>query len=612
MIYGHIVFRMNRKSFALIVIAVMAVLLVTLFSIQQRKPSIGGEIAPSMIRFIASDAVAPPDFSRATTVRLPYQWDAGKFHSGWFELSWNAPAGAVDGRVELACLLRRLNMNAALFLNGRKVGDGGPMDVPVARHWHSPLIFDLPAAMVKPGVNRLQLHLVVSRPGTIGLLGRVMIGPGAQLHPYFSTIYSIGYGMRMTTIVLSVVVGVVMLFLWMLRRNGEYFWFSVLNLVSAFGYLNGVVVYIPTSTWLWECIMQLSIGWIPILVAVFIHHMIHNPWPIYDKIVVIIGLAFFPAIFFIEPQSIFSFARIWHVISLAAGLIALFQLLAFLRKNRDGGLYIIWGAIFMVALIGTHDMLTVHHGGEGWISYSALLLTTGILFLLVHRFAMNSMALETSNETLERRVAEAEQQIEQDMRVIHLMEQEQAVASERGRIYRDLHDDLGAKILSLVYRSDNVEQRKIAREAMAQLRKIIDSGGDKQPDLDHMMRMWRDDCLRRSLEAGKSLHWPHHHWQVSEQLAPEISSQISFVLKESITNALKHGCGDKICVKTRGTRQQLVIWIRNGIKPHAEVVECGHGVQNMRRRVAEMGGKIRWKINRSAMCQVLIVIPLKR
>ena len=56
------------------------------------------------------------------------------------------------------------------------------------------------------------------------------------------------------------------------------------------------------------------------------------------------------------------------------------------------------------------------------------------------------------------------------LRVVEAESREQAASQERERIYSDLHDDLGAKLLTIVHTSESERIATLAREAAAHLR----------------------------------------------------------------------------------------------------------------------------------------------
>ena len=266
------------------------------------------DVAPMHIQqaaFIASNAQTPPSFDGSHTVGLPYHWQAKDFLSGWFQIIFQVES---EHNQSLSFYLPRVNMNAAVFLNGEFVGSGGSMESPVDRHWHSPMLFQIPGSLFKHGENSIQIRVVTSQPGTIGLLGEVLLGSSNIVNPMYEWNYFIHQGINLATIFLSLLMGIIILCLWWMRRKGEYYWFGIVNLVAAFSYLNMVVIFIPVSTHVWEWLMLFSIGWIPILMAVFIHHMIGNGWIRFDKFMAGFGLIFIPVRWFVPQQDIFDVA----------------------------------------------------------------------------------------------------------------------------------------------------------------------------------------------------------------------------------------------------------------------------------------------------------------
>ena len=77
---------------------------------------------------------------------------------------------------------------------------------------------------------------------------------------------------------------------------------------------------------------------------------------------------------------------------------------------------------------------------------------------------------ETANEVLEQRVAEKSSEIEQSYAQLSELRTSQAKQQERQRIASDLHDDLGAKLLTIAQASMHSDDRErisgMARQAL--------------------------------------------------------------------------------------------------------------------------------------------------
>ena len=85
-----------------------------------------------------------------------------------------------------------------------------------------------------------------------------------------------------------------------------------------------------------------------------------------------------------------------------------------------------------------------------WLSL--LLLALAVIITLALRLGRVRTQLRTLSATLARQRMEEQRQLRL-----------QVAADERERIYNDLHDDLGAKLLSLIYSAQSPMQADLAR-----------------------------------------------------------------------------------------------------------------------------------------------------
>ncbi|MDX8381372.1 MAG: hypothetical protein R8M14_04600 [Ghiorsea sp.] len=186
---------------------------------------------------------------------------------------------------------------------------------------------------------------------------------------------------------------------------------------------------------------------------------------------------------------------------------------------------------------------------------------------------------------------------------------QKGIAQERSRIAEDLHDDLGAKLLSLVYKSETPEQKKLAQQAMGVLRQVISSSHDEQILFPEQVRIWKRECLRRASEHHVELEWKQYGVHTKHQIPVMISTQLTKVFREAMSNALKHGDADKICVRLQVKRSTLFISVRNYGKTLCETQTRGSGRSNMKRRMKNIEGFIRWKGRKNGGCHVAWISP---
>jgi signal transduction histidine kinase len=78
---------------------------------------------------------------------------------------------------------------------------------------------------------------------------------------------------------------------------------------------------------------------------------------------------------------------------------------------------------------------------------------------------------------------------------------ERSAAEERERIYRDLHDNLGARLLGLVHTAHDPQQAERAREALAEMRTLIATSRAEGGRLADLAAEWQLEAELRAEDA---------------------------------------------------------------------------------------------------------------
>lgn len=170
---------------------------------------------------------------------------------------------------------------------------------------------------------------------------------------------------------------------------------------------------------------------------------------------------------------------------------------------------------------------------------------------------------------------------------------ERGATEERQRISRDLHDDVGARLLSGLHRGDIGETRKILREAIADIRTIAGAlAGDRLP-LSSVLADLRHETAQRVEAAGLALDWP----LADEALMPDVMVDYALyrhlvsAVREVISNTLRHAKAQRIAVTIDWDNRRLRANITDdGIGLVGK--GTGNGLRNLSDRMAEIGGWI--------------------
>ena len=146
------------------------------------------------------------------------------------------------------------------------------------------------------------------------------------------------------------------------------------------------------------------------------------------------------------------------------------------------------------------------------------------------------------------RVREAEDRLRASLALEEQQARAAALASERNRLMRDLHDGLGGQLVSIVALSERNawEGDRIgnaARAALKDLRLVIDAMDDIDGDLMLALGAWRERTAAQLRSHGLPLEWhvkTPDGMPVHPELRPWHVIQILRLLDEAVTNAVKH------------------------------------------------------------------------
>jgi len=195
------------------------------------------------------------------------------------------------------------------------------------------------------------------------------------------------------------------------------------------------------------------------------------------------------------------------------------------------------------------------------------------------------------------------------------IEQERALESERTRIAKDLHDEMGAKLCRISYLSEHASRNQIpAAELRGQITSISDASRELLHSLDEIV--WVVNPQNDTLEHVASYigQYAQEYFQMTgiecelnipTQVPPHpLSSQMRHHLflaaHEAFTNILKHSNASRADVSMVLSKAAFEIRISdngkgltsNLINPNGDssATASGDGLSNMRKRLAEIGG----------------------
>jgi two-component system, NarL family, sensor histidine kinase UhpB len=197
-----------------------------------------------------------------------------------------------------------------------------------------------------------------------------------------------------------------------------------------------------------------------------------------------------------------------------------------------------------------------------------------------------------------------------------------ALTPERERIARDLHDSVGAQLTGiglLAERRHDVmgakdgpwdEVQDLARVGMQELRDTIWALAAEQHDNATLLASLRQRVESLANAAGCQLEWTGVGIQAAPGFSPAVSFAILSIVREAVTNALRHGRAKHISVRISCTETAVDIAVDDdGIGLAAEP-SAGRGLGNMNRRAELMGGFSRIEARQQGGVRVVAKLPL--
>lgn len=203
----------------------------------------------------------------------------------------------------------------------------------------------------------------------------------------------------------------------------------------------------------------------------------------------------------------------------------------------------------------------------------------------------------------------ADRILEQLMRALaHDRAVERGRSEERVRIAQDLHDDIGARLLTLMYKAPSTEMEEYIRHTLQDLKTLTRGLAAKNHPLTLASAEWKTDITLRLEAVHCQLEWEAEYDQ-DVTLSMMQWSAITRVLRELVSNVIAHAKASRVhivCQLRQGTFTILVE--DDGVGADPAQWSAGLGLGGVRKRAKSLGGTVAWRTRRphGTLCEVQI------
>ncbi|MGW0077013.1 sensor histidine kinase [Streptomyces cellulosae] len=175
-----------------------------------------------------------------------------------------------------------------------------------------------------------------------------------------------------------------------------------------------------------------------------------------------------------------------------------------------------------------------------------------------------------------------------------------AVAEERLRFGRDLHDVMGRNLAVIALKSELAVQlaRRERPEAVEQMIEVQRIAQETQREVREVVRGYRRADLETELHGAQGvLRAAGIDCEVggdTDGLPAEVQSALGWVVREATTNVLRHGDAKKCTVTVLRPEGRVVLTVRNdgATAPHGSSRTGGTGLAGLRERLSAVDGTL--------------------
>lgn len=558
--------------------------------------------------FVQSTSLAPPPANADwKAVDLPDSWRKNqrpRDKYGWYRLRFNHRGGDHSGSDsgQRALYISRITNNVELFLNGSSFAVSGRLGPHPEESWNLAQFHFVPTSLIREGDNELLIRLHPDRYARAGI-AQVYLGDSAALRPIFSRRYFIQTTAPQLITGVLVVMAAFSLTIWIRRRNETMF--LLFGLMCTVAVVRLFHLYLrDTPDWLAAMAVP-AMCWLSVLQTCFALHYGNRSLPVFERWLYIFAATTSVVLLAaaIDHWYLAATNTIYLVLAVLTPALTVVIIYQLSRNLSRGNLLMILATLFTSGF-GIHDFVNYQEllGFDRLylIPLGLPLLLLAVAALLVRRFVDTLRDYETLNSALADRIGERERELAASFERERELDQKRAMADERQRLMRDMHDGLGSQLMSTLALMKRGALAQPALESLIadcidELKLTIDSLEPVERDLLVVLGNLRYRLEPRLNAAGISLHWAVSDLPPLDYLDPENVRSVLHIVQEAFTNTLKHANASRITLSTGVDRMANRVWVRvtdDGASIDVEKIQYGRGLANMRNRAARMRGEV--------------------
>ncbi|MCW5721123.1 MAG: ATPase [Devosia sp.] len=185
------------------------------------------------------------------------------------------------------------------------------------------------------------------------------------------------------------------------------------------------------------------------------------------------------------------------------------------------------------------------------------------------------------------------------------------VGEERRRMARDLHDDVGARLLTGLHTADE-RTRPTLQAALSDIRAIVSGLVGEEAELDRVLAQIRHEAARRLEAANIALDWPLPETG-PVRIDYRAHKALTSATREVVSNVIRHSGATTLAVTLATGTERLSLRFSDDGRGLPEAALAGdgggYGLRNLRQRLEDLGGTVAFEVR--AGTAIAIDLPLQ-
>ena len=169
----------------------------------------------------------------------------------------------------------------------------------------------------------------------------------------------------------------------------------------------------------------------------------------------------------------------------------------------------------------------------------------------------------------------------------------QSKEQERSRIYANLHDDVGAKLLELVYSAQDDKTKTLAKEVLNNIRQAVANTVNIQCTSKQLIDEMLQESTLRLHSANINVNKKIHIVNDKQKLLANVPSVISRIMREIVSNIIKHAKADTVMFNMISDENSLILIVKDDGIGFSKT-KGGKGLTTIQKRADTINSKIQW------------------